>query len=109
MNKYNVDIPKEGTFILVLGSKWCRSCKILSTIMNKFKKEGILKFKEIDIGDDSSLAISHGIASVPALIFFKDGKRFNNNIKKYGEYIVKHGVLVGTFSETILREIIDEL
>ena len=107
--KLGIDCPEKGKFIIVLLSKWCKSCKILSTILEKFKDEGSIELKEFDISENSNLAREFNIHSVPALIFFKDGKLLDKNIIMYGESIVNKGVLIGSFNEMILKEIIKQI
>lgn len=109
LEKYGIVGPNKGIFIIVLCSKWCRSCKLLSTLLNKFKEEGFINIQEIDIGENSSLAVEFNIYVVPALIFFKDGMLLTKKIEIYGELVVDNGVLKGTFNEEILREIFKQV
>ena len=109
LKKFGIDGPDEGKFIIVLCSKWCRSCKLLSTTLEQIRDEGFIKLKIIDIGDNSKLARELNINAVPALIIFKDGKLLNKNIEMYGELIVNKGITIGSFSEEILKEIINQI
>lgn len=109
LKKFGIDGPDEGKFIIVLCTKWCRSCKLLSTTLQHIRDEGFIKLKEIDIGENSKLARELNINVVPALIFFKDGKLLNKNIRVYGELIVNKGVTIGSFNEEILKEIINQI
>ena len=109
LKKFGIDGPDEGKFIIVLCSKWCRSCKLLSTTLEQIRDEGLIKLKIIDIGDNSKLAQELNINAVPALIIFNDGKLLNKNIKLYGELIVNKGVTIGSFNEEILKEIINQI
>lgn len=109
LKKYGIDGPKKGKFIIVLLSQWCKSCKLLSTILEQFRDEGSIELKEVDIGEYGKLAREFNILSVPALILFKDGKLLDKNIIMYGEPIVNKGVLIGSFNEVILKEIIRQM
>ncbi len=107
--KYGIDGPKKGKFIVVLCSKWCKSCKLLSTLLEKFRDENFIKIKEIDIGENSKLARELNINAVPALIFFKDGKLLDKDIKINGVTLINRGVIIGAVNELILKEIIKQI
>ncbi|TFG24058.1 MAG: thioredoxin [Promethearchaeota archaeon] len=109
LKKFGIYGPNKGKFIIVLCSKWCKSCELLSTILEDFRDNGILKLEEIDIDKNSNLARELNIYAVPALIFFKDGMLLNKNIKINEEVLVKKGVMIGAFNELILKEIIRQI
>jgi thioredoxin 1 len=109
LKKFGIDIPKKGKFIIVLCSKWCKSCNLLSTILEKFRDEEEFSLIEIDIGDNSKLAREMNINAVPALIFFKDGNLLDKNIKLNGEILVNQGVMIGSFNEDILEKVIKQI
>ena len=109
LKKFGIDGPKKGNFIIVLCSKWCRSCTLLSTILEKFRDEGFIKLTEIDIGKNSKIARELNIYAVPALLFFKDGKLLDKDIEANGEKLVNKGIMIGSFNELILNEIIKQM
>ncbi len=109
LDEHGINVPKNGIYILQIGSKWCKSCKNLSIILRKMSEESNISYDEIDIGCISKLAVNLGICSVPVLIFFKNGKIYDDNIVMYGETVVSKGILVGTFNEKILRYVIKQL
>lgn len=109
LKKFGINGPKKGKFIIVLGSKWCKSCKLLSTILENFRDNGLLKLEEINIDQNCNLARELNIYAVPALIFFKDGMLLNKNIKINEEVLVKKGIMIGAFNELILKEIIRQI
>jgi len=109
LKQFGIDGPKEGNFIIVLSSKWCKSCKSLSTLLEKFRDKGFIKLKEIDIGENCNLTRKFNINAIPALLFFKDAKLLNKNLKVNGETLVNKGVMIGSFNESILKEIIKQM
>ena len=109
MKKFGIDIPKKGKFIIVLCSKWCSSCKLLSNILEKFRDQGIIKMKEIDIDKGAGLAGRFNINALPALLFFKDGKLLDKDIIVNGEKLVNEGVMIGSFDKIILKELIRKM
>ena len=109
MKEFGIHGPYEGIFVIVLCSKWCTSCKLFAPILEKFRDNGSIMFKEIDIDENSNLVRDLNIHAVPALLFFKNGKLFDKNIKINGEIFVNKGVMIGTFGEPILKEIIKQI
>lgn len=81
MKKFGIYGPNEGIFIIILCSKWCKSCKLFPSVLEKFRDNGFIKFKEIDIDENCNLTRELNIYAVPALLFFKNGKLLNKNIK----------------------------
>ncbi|MFX1303407.1 MAG: thioredoxin family protein [Promethearchaeota archaeon] len=109
MKEFGIHSSYEGIFIIVLCSKWCKSCKLFAPILGKFRDNGSIMFKEIDIDENRNLVRELNIYAVPALLFFKDGKLLNKNIKINEEIFVNKGVMIGTFGEQILKEIIRQV
>jgi len=109
LEKLGIDGPKKGKFIIVLCSKWCQSCKLLAKKLESIKEEREIELKEIDISEYGILARDLKITAIPALIFFEDGKLLNKDLEMYGELLVQNGVMIGSFNEKILREIIEKI
>lgn len=109
LKKLGIDGPKNGNFVIVLCSKWCKSCKLLAPILEQFKDGDYIKLKEIDISEYGRFARELKINAVPAFIFFKDGKLLNKNIKVYGESLVNQGIMIGSFNELILKDIVKQI
>ena len=107
LENLGIEGPKKGKFIVVLCSKWCRSCKLLAKKLESFKDEGDIEIKEIDISEYGILARDLKINAIPALIFFEDGNLLNKDLEMYGEMLVQNGIMIGSFNEKILREIIE--
>lgn len=107
--QYGIHCPEKGIFIIILISKWCKSCKLLSIILEKIRDEGSIELRKIDIGEIGHLARTLNIHAIPALLFFKDGKLLNRDISIHGESIVNKGILVGSFNEMILKEVIRQI
>jgi len=55
---------------------WCGPCKMIAPIMSELANEyaGQLTVAKMDIAQHPQTAVKFGIKSIPALLFFKDGK-----------------------------------
>ena len=109
LHQFGIKGHEKGNFVLILGSKWCKSCKLLSPILEKFKDEKLISYQEIDISKNAKITQELNIHAVPALIFFKDGKLLNKDIAINDEIFLKKGILIGAFNEVILKEIIEQI
>jgi thioredoxin 1 len=80
--------------LLDLGSKLCVPCKLMSPILDSLGKEfkGSLnvRFVEVGMGGDKTLAEKHKITSIPTQIFLDpDGKE----LWRHEGYISRYGIL----------------
>ncbi len=109
MKRFKIHIPVKGLYVIVLCSKRCKSCNLLLPSLEKFKARDFIKFKEINSIDNSQIAQELNIDTIPALIFFKNGKLLEKDFKVYGETFVNRGVMIGAFNELILRDLIAQM
>ena len=107
--QFGLEVPEKGKFIVVLCSKWCKSCHFLSTTLEHFRDDGIISLRELDISKNANLAIELNISVIPALVLFKDGRLLKKDIELYGEKLVKNGILIGSFNKEILEELIKKI
>lgn len=70
------DLIKDGFTIVDFYADWCGPCKMLSPILEEIN-ENIIK---VNVDAHPDLAREYGIMSIPALLFFKDGKVVEKNI-----------------------------
>ncbi len=71
------DISRFNMPIIVdFYASWCGPCKMLAPVLEKIadKFSGKIKILKVDIDNNSDLANDYEIASVPTLLFFKDGE-----------------------------------
>lgn len=55
---------------------WCGPCKELAPILEEIDKKYAEKIKvvKINVDEEESIAVRFGVANIPTVIFFKDGK-----------------------------------
>ncbi len=109
LKKFGIEGAKKGKLIVDISSEWCEPCKILSPLLEKFRDKGLINLIQIDLYQQPDLVTSLGITSVPTLLFFKDGKLLEKEIKIEGYIMVKNGVMIGATGELILKEIIKQM
>ena len=76
LNKSNFDETiARGTTLVDFYADWCGPCKMVAPIVSEISDERAdITVGKINVDDCPELAIAFGVASIPTLIVFKDGK-----------------------------------
>jgi thioredoxin 1 len=69
----------HGTVLVDFNAPWCAPCRAQHPIITKLSEEfkGKATILEVDVDKNQQTAMHLGIASIPTLIIFKDGKEVN--------------------------------
>ncbi|WP_202319570.1 thioredoxin [Archaeoglobus neptunius] len=83
----------EGDKLVVVDfyADWCMPCRYISPILEKLEKEydGQAEFYKLDVDENQDIAFEYGIASIPTVLFFKNGKVVGGFIGAMPENAVK--------------------
>jgi thioredoxin 1 len=65
-------LPVLGDF----WADWCGPCKMMAPVLEDIagEYEGRLKIVKVDVDKEAELAEQHNIATIPALVLYKDGR-----------------------------------
>jgi thioredoxin 1 len=57
-------------------AEWCGPCKMIAPAVHDLAVEytGKLNVAKLDVDNNPTIAMKYGVRSIPALIFFKEGK-----------------------------------
>jgi thioredoxin 1 len=55
-------------------AEWCGPCHAVSPVLERIAEERQLKLVKVNIDEEQGLALRYGIASIPAMVLFKDGE-----------------------------------
>lgn len=90
-------LKRDGVILVDFFATWCGPCKMLAPVLSQIAEEYKDKIRvgKVNVDENNELAMKYQIASIPTLIFFKNGE------------IVKTSVGLSTKSE--LMDIINEL
>lgn len=72
------DLIKEGTVLVDFYATWCGPCKMLESELESIEDK--IKIVKVDIDKFQKLTMNYRIMSVPTMIFFIDGKKFEEVI-----------------------------
>lgn len=75
-------LEKMGLVLVDFWATWCGPCRMLAPVIEEIAEEtkGALTVGKMDIDENTQFAIGLGIASIPTLILFKDGKEVARTI-----------------------------
>ena len=72
----------DGVTMVDFFAEWCGPCKMIAPIIEELAEEfdGKAIVAKVDTEAQADLAVKHGIRSIPAILFFKDGVKVDEII-----------------------------
>lgn len=81
-SNFESEVLKSDKPVLVdFWAPWCGPCRMVSPVVDEISEErDDIKVCKVNVDDESSLAESFGVMSIPTLVVFKDGKVVKQSI-----------------------------
>ena len=76
-NNFEAEVLNSDTPVFVdFWAPWCGPCKMLGPVVDQVsgEYEGKVKFCKCNVDDNTDLAVSYGVSSIPAIKIFKGGE-----------------------------------
>lgn len=81
-NFENEVVKSDIPVVVDFWATWCGPCKMIAPHLEELAKtyDGKIKVGKVNVDEELQLATKFGIASIPTLMLFKDGKLVNTAV-----------------------------
>ena len=87
-------VINKGVTLVDFSAQWCAPCRAQQPIIEKLSKKfkGRTASVVIDVDEHHKIAMQLGIASIPTLIIFKNGKEVKRFVGLQGEKTLSEAI-----------------
>lgn len=73
---FRAEVEKDMPLVVDFWASWCMPCKIFAPVVEEVADEldGKANFGKVDVDEEQALATEYGIANIPTLVIFQNGK-----------------------------------
>lgn len=97
LNETNFEstIASNKAVVIDFWAPWCGPCKMLSPILDQLASElsGNVLVAKVNVDEEQGLAQRFNIASIPTLVYFKNGKMVDMTMGLTTKEVIKSKIL----------------
>lgn len=80
-NEYQELVKGDKMVLIDFFATWCGPCKMLAPVIEQIANEhSEMEVVKVDVDKVAELAVLYNVASIPTLVFIKDGKCVNEHV-----------------------------
>jgi thioredoxin 1 len=88
---FNTTILESNKLSLIeFGAAWCGPCRALEPVIDELAKlyEGKMNVGKVNLDTNPQLSVNYGVTSVPAILWFKDGKLIDRQLGAVAKHVL---------------------